>query len=128
MEIWNKNPDLRNKKMYTIEIYNIDENIVYARESFEKEGDLYYYYSFNIFDKNENLLTTINLESSLIIRSMDTMYILGADIYDDGKRIHKTYNIGFKELPEYEELKRLVKMAFENKLEVGAQGVYPLHK
>ena len=59
-----------------------------------------------------DILRTVNLESSAVIRELGVRYILGGD--EDG--VHSTYGPSWKELPDYGELKRLVVLAAQGKL------------
>jgi tetratricopeptide (TPR) repeat protein len=110
---------------FTIDTFNYNDFHIFVEESFDLSGDLYYHWVFRICDKNDNLIKTVNLESSSVLRELGTNYIIGMDQYKDDRRVHQTTNIGFRQLPEYTIMKNIVIEEIEKGLDVGTTGIYP---
>lgn len=119
---------LRNLPRFTIDTFTHNNLLIFVEESFNLSGDLYYHWVFRICDNNGDLIKTVNLESSLVLRELGTNYIVGMDQYKDNKRIHETTTIGFKQLPKYSVMKKIVIDEIEKGLEVGVTGVYQDNK
>ena len=124
--LWEKsdNAELKKTQHFVFDDYKLDEYRIWATEIFKKEGDLYYYYRFIVHDKEGNLLKTVNLESSFATVNSGTPFILGSDEFTNGRRIHRTYSIGFKRVPDYPTMKAYVEKVLRGELEAGATGVY----
>ncbi|TGK00133.1 tetratricopeptide repeat protein [Leptospira langatensis] len=93
-----------------------DVNIV-AQEAFQKSGDMYYYYIFFVYDKEDKLLKNINLESSAVVRALGMKYILSKDVFENGARKHYTSRLGFKDVPEYQDLKKILIKELDGEIE-----------
>jgi Tfp pilus assembly protein PilF len=122
------NENIRRLGRFTIDVFTYNDYIIFAEESFNLSGTLYYHWVFRIHDKNENFLRSVNLESSVGLRQMGTAYIIGIDIFEQNRRIHHTTNVGFTELPEYNVMKNYVIQDIEKGLEIAATGVYPYNE
>ena len=109
---------------FTIDTFTYKDLHIFAEESFELSGSLYYHWVFRICDSEGNLIKTVNLESSAGLRALGTAYIVGMDQFRDGRRYHQTTIISFRQLPEYSTMKNIVIDEIENGLPVGASGVY----
>jgi tetratricopeptide (TPR) repeat protein len=110
---------------FTIDTFIYNDFHVFVEESFNLSGDLYYHWVFRICDDNENLIKTVNLESSLVLREFGINYIVGMDQYNNNRRIHQTTNITFVKLPAYNVMKNIVIEEIMKGLDVGATGIYP---
>jgi len=110
---------------FTIDVFTHKDFQIFVEESFELSGNLYYHWVFRICDNSGTFIKSVNLESSLVLRELGTHYIVGMDRYEKDRRIHQTTNIGFKTLPDYNAMKKIVLEEIENGLDVGATGVYP---
>jgi tetratricopeptide (TPR) repeat protein len=119
------NENLKKLSRFTIDTFIYNDIHVFVEESFNLSGNLYYHWVFRICDDKGNLIKTVNLESSLVLRELGTAYIVGMDQYKDDRRIHQTTNIGFKKLPAYNDMKNIVIEEIEKGLDVGVMGVYP---
>ncbi len=83
----------------------------------EPDGKLYYKHLFYILDEDENIEFRIQTENSPILVSMGTgKYLLGMNKGD----MHYTFNIGFGEDFNYEELKQAVIDILDGKIKPGA--------
>lgn len=112
-EIWRTSPDDKVRKLteYVFDQFDLDKIHVYAYETFEPKGDLYYVYTFRAAGPDGKVAGTVQLESSAVIREKGTPYIIG---YSIGKE-HRTTGITFKELPAYDELKpHIIRLIAEN--------------
>lgn len=115
--------ELKNRRRFTIDrFYHKDLNII-VEESFDLSGALYYHWIFNIYDSKDKFLRSVNLESSIGLKGG---YIVGIDVFEKNRRIHSTTNVGFNNLPGYNEMKAVVIKEIESGLDVAAQGVYPI--
>ena len=110
---------------FTIDTFIYKDYHIFVEESFNLSGILYYYWTFRIYDTNDNFIRSVNLESSLALREMGTAYIVGIDRFEKDRRIHQTTNITFTKLPDYGVMKNIVIEEIEKGLDVGATGVYP---
>jgi tetratricopeptide (TPR) repeat protein len=104
-------PDVRRLTEYVFDQFEVGGTHVYAYETFEPEGDLYYVYTFRVAGSNGKLAGSVQLESSAIIREMGTPYILGVTT---GSR-HETLPHRFKSLPAYDTLKPIVTKIIEER-------------
>lgn len=115
---------VRDLQYFQIEEYYIDNFTIIAKENFEPEGELYYYWIFEVYGADGKLIKTINLESSKVLREFKVAYIIGIDSYSNGKRHHQTTNIGFTELPPYTKIKKAVEEEIIHGLFSSAAGTY----
>lgn len=119
--------EIRRLQRFTIDRFDYNDLQIIVEESFELSGFLYYHWIFNIYDSDDNFIRSVNLETSVGLREMSELkYIIGVDVFKGKNRIHSTTNVGFKELPEYNEMKAVVIEEIKNGLGVSAQGVYPI--
>jgi len=107
-------PKLKDLKEFCFDQFVVDGNRVLAYETFDKRGDLYYHFTFKVVAPRGEILKTVNLESSAIIREFGTPYVLGADL-ENG--VHRNYGIYWRKLPPYPELKKLVIRAAKGELD-----------
>ncbi|MDR2708921.1 MAG: tetratricopeptide repeat protein [Elusimicrobiota bacterium] len=105
--------EVKTAKRFTIDFFDYKKFHVFVEESFDLSAALYYHWVFIATDRNGNIIKTINLESSSIIREQNIKYIVGIDYY----ATHETTNIMFKELPEYSVMKDIVIKELDNKLQ-----------
>jgi tetratricopeptide (TPR) repeat protein len=92
------------RKEFCFDQFDVGENRVFAYETFEKGGDLYYHFTFKVTSRKGEILETINLESSAVIREQGVMFILGRNRAGE----HETLGHMWTKLPDYAELKALV--------------------
>jgi tetratricopeptide (TPR) repeat protein len=105
-QIWrtSNNPGVRRLTEYVFDQFDVGATHVYAYETFEPKGDMYYVYTFRVAGANGKLAGSVQLESSAVIREMRTPYILGVTT---GNR-HETLSQSFKALPTYDTLRPIV--------------------
>jgi tetratricopeptide (TPR) repeat protein len=108
--------ELRTVEEFCFDQFDAGRLRVFAYERFEKEGDLYYHFVFKVVAPDGRIVRTVNLESSDALRALGWKYILGGD----EKGVHSTYGPTWKELPDYRELRKLVVLAAQGKLEANA--------
>ena len=120
------NTNINEMTEFVIDIFTYKDFRIFAEESFELSGDLYYHWSFIIYDDHNNFVKSVNLESSSNLRALGTPYIIGTDHFENNRRIHKTTTTVFSELPDYNVMKSIVIEEIENGLEAGATGIYPM--
>lgn len=118
IEIRNNSQDPRIKglKYFRFDSFLYKDFIVVSRENFQKEGELYYYYVFSVYDKEGKLVREINLESSSFLRERGLQYIIGMNVLQEGGVTHSTSNIAFAKMPAYEELRSIVSEIIEGKV------------
>lgn len=73
---------------------------VYAYETFEPKGDLYYVHTFRLTGPDKQLIGAVQLESSAVIREAGTPYVIGFNRDDT----HHTTARAYKQLPTWEAL------------------------
>lgn len=96
-------PKIREMKEFCFDQFDAPGGRFFAYETLEKKGDLYYWFTFKLFGGDE-LLRSINLESSAVLREGGLKFILGKD---EGS-VHTSFGVAFKDMPPYPELKQLV--------------------
>ncbi|MFI5403089.1 MAG: tetratricopeptide repeat protein [Planctomycetota bacterium] len=101
------------REEFCFDQFDVGENRVFAYEAFDKGGDLYYHFTFRVTSPKGEILETINLESSAVLRENGGMYILGRNRRDG----HGNFGLGWRELPPYAELKALVVKAAKGELD-----------
>lgn len=111
-----KDSETRAIQEFCFDQFDVANGRFYVYETVAKEGPLFYWYTFKLVDKHGAVIKTINLESSAVLKDMDTVFMLGQN---EGP-VHITYGVAFKSLPEYLELKKLVLQANEGKLKPAA--------
>nr|WP_281275715.1 tetratricopeptide repeat protein [Leptospira semungkisensis] len=111
---------IKSAEYFRFDSFSYKEVNVVAQEAFQKTGDLYYYYIFLVYDKEDKLLKSINLESSAVIRELGMKYILGKDTLENGIRKHYSSRLGFKDLPDYQDLKKIVTKELDGEIEFTA--------
>ena len=99
-----ENPKLKSLKEFCFDQFDAGEYRVYAYETFDKKGDLYYHYTFKVLNKAGKIVRTVNLESSAVIREFGVPYLLGMN---EGL-VHSQLGYQWKELPTYDKLKPIV--------------------
>ena len=104
----------KDRKEFCFDQFDVGEDRVFAYETFDKQGDLYYHFTFKVTSKKGEIVKTVNLESSAVIREMGVQFILGANLPDG---VHRNYGIQWKEMPPYGELKALVVKAAKGELD-----------
>ncbi|QQO09930.1 tetratricopeptide repeat protein [Breznakiella homolactica] len=119
---------IRELPWFTIDSYKYEDAIIIVQEAFNLTGDLYYHWVFNIYDTDRNFIKRVNLESSLVLRELGTMYIVGIEQFKNNRRIHQTTGIGFTELPDYTVMKKIVWQEISEGLEVGVTGSYIINE
>ena len=112
---------------FIIDIFAHKDFQIFVEESFDLSGDLYYHWCFIIYDREENFVKSVNLESSSSSRASGTPYVVGIDRYEDDRRIHTTTTKSFSEIPDYYVMKAIVIEEIETGLEVAATGSYPIN-
>jgi tetratricopeptide (TPR) repeat protein len=112
-QLWRTSGDPRVRRLteYVFDQFDVERTHVYAYETFDPKGDLYYVYTFRVAGSNGKLAGSVQLESSAIIREMGTPYILGITT---GSR-HETLPQSFKALPAYDTLKPIVTKIIEER-------------
>jgi tetratricopeptide (TPR) repeat protein len=103
----------KDRKEFCFDQFDVGENRVFAYETFDATGDLYYLYTFKVTSPKGEILETVNLESSAIIRENGILYVLGRNRREE----HRTYEYGWAELPAYADLKALVIKAAKGELD-----------
>lgn len=101
------------RREFCFDQFEVGENRVFAYETFDKGGDLYYHFTFKVTSPKGEILETVNLESSAIIREHGVMYVLGRN----RRAEHRTYGHSWTELPAYAEIKALVIKAAKGELD-----------
>lgn len=101
------------RKEFCFDQFDVDGNRVFAYETFDKSGDLYYHFTFKVTSPKGEILKTVNLESSAFIREMGVQFILCANLPDS----HRNYGIQWEKMPPYGELKALVVKAAKGELD-----------
>jgi tetratricopeptide (TPR) repeat protein len=79
---------------------DVGEVHVYAYETFEPKGDLYYVYTFRLTGPDDQLVGAVQLESSAITRAAGTPFVIGFNRDDT----HHTTDRAYKQLPTREAL------------------------
>ena len=120
------NEEINEMSAFIIDIFTHKDFKIVVEETCDLSGDLYYHWSFIIYDDEGDFVKSVNLESSSFLRALGTPYVIGTDRYENDRRIHTTTTTGFSELPDYNEMKNLVIEEIENGLKAGATGVYPM--
>jgi tetratricopeptide (TPR) repeat protein len=112
-QIWrtSSDPGVRRLTEYVFDQFDVGKTHVYAYETFEPKGDLYYVYTFRVAGPKGKLVGSVQLESSAAIRKMGTPYILGVTT---GSR-HETLSQSFKALPAYDTLRPIVTKIIEER-------------
>ena len=112
--IWkaSEDPKVRALTEYVFDQFDVGKLHVYAYETFEPKGELYYVYTFRAAGPDGKVVGTAQLESSTAIRDMGTPYILGVTVGQD----HHTLKDTFKELPSYDVLRPLIIKVIEEYL------------
>ncbi|MHC4223574.1 MAG: tetratricopeptide repeat protein, partial [Planctomycetota bacterium] len=115
-DLRNSTPRTRKEiQEYCFDQFEAGDDRVFAYETFDKTGDLYYHYTFKVVSPDGEIQRTVNIESSAVARELGALFMLG----EDEKGVHRTYH-GFKKLPPYPELKKEILKVIERKLEPGA--------
>lgn len=97
-------PPEKRAKDYCFDQFDAGTYRVLAYETFDTKGDFVLHLVFRVYDGEQKLVRTVNLESSAVIRSFGTKFCLGG--YEG--EIHRNYGVGYKEMPAYADLKRVV--------------------
>ena len=103
-ELRKKDERLKGLREFCFDQFTVGKYHVFAYETFDKVGDLYYHYTFKVMSPAGEMVRTINLESSVGIRAMGVPYLLGKN---EG-RVHSQLGHMWKKLPTYTELKPIV--------------------
>jgi tetratricopeptide (TPR) repeat protein len=111
-QIWrtSADPAVRRLTEYVFDQFDVGKAHVYAYETFEPNGDLYYVYTFKVVGPDGKLAGSVQLESSAVIRELGTPYILGVTT---GSR-HEGHQT-FKVLPAYDTLIPIVTKLVEER-------------
>lgn len=107
-----KNAAVRNQKEFVFDQFDVGKWHIYAAETFNPSGILYYVYTFKVAGADDKIVGTVNLESSAYGRETGVPFIVGMTL--PGK--HVTTGTMYKALPNYSsELKPVViKLVQEN--------------
>lgn len=103
--IWRTSPypEINTMVDYVFDQFDVDGQWIYAFETFEPSGDLYYVYVFEV-TINGQIVRTVALESSAVIREMGSPYVIGIQ-EETG---HYNTGIFFSELPAYGDLRPVI--------------------
>mgnify|MGYP002013977087 FL=1 len=106
------------KSMFCFDQFDWNNKLVLAYERFAvKKGELYYKHVFYITNKKGETEFTIQTENSPIsVELGGPKYVLGMD----KNGTHSTFNYGFEEGFNYEDLKKTVILVLDEKIEAGA--------
>lgn len=106
------------KDMFCFDQFKWNDKLIQVFERFaEPEGELYYKHLFYVVNKDGEIEYRIQTENSVIsVELGGPKYILGMDKGDT----HSTFNVGFNEGFNYEDLKSTVIEILEGKLKPGA--------
>jgi len=102
--LWRTDEKVHKLTEYVFDQFDVGKAHIYANETFDPKGELFYVYTFRVTGPDNKVIGTVQLESSAVIQEMGTPYILGVS---RGKE-HRTTKQGFKTLPDYSALKPLV--------------------
>ncbi|TGK55184.1 tetratricopeptide repeat protein [Leptospira wolffii] len=111
-----QDPRIKSIKYFRFDSFLYKDFIVVARESFQKEGDLFYYYVFSVYDREGKLVREINLESSSFLKERGLEFIIGMNVPQSGAVTHSTSNIAFTKMPPYDELRTIVSDIIDGKV------------
>jgi tetratricopeptide (TPR) repeat protein len=109
-------PKILGMKEFCFDQFDASGGKFFAYESIEKKGDLFYWLTFKLVNDEGKIIKTINLETSNILKEQGFLFVLGQN---EGST-HYTFNVAFKEMPPYSELKQLILKANNGQLKVGA--------
>jgi tetratricopeptide (TPR) repeat protein len=109
-------PKIRGMKEFCFDQFDASGGRFFAYESIEKKGDIFYWFTFKLVNNDGKIIKTINLETSSYLKERGLLFILGKN---EGAS-HCTFNVAFKEMPPYSELKQLILKANNGQLEVAA--------
>ena len=103
--IWRTSPypEINSMVDYVFDQFDVDGQWIYAFETFEPAGDLYYVYVFEV-THNGDIVRTVALESSAVIREMGSPFVIGIQ----EETSHYNTGIFFSELPTYQELRPVI--------------------
>lgn len=106
------------KSMFCFDQFEWNGKLILAYERFAvKEGELYYKHIFYIpNDKGETEFTIQTENSPISIELGGSKYVLGMD----KGGTHSTFNYGFDENLNYEDLKKTVILVLDEKIKAGA--------
>jgi tetratricopeptide (TPR) repeat protein len=96
-------PQLRKLKSVVVDQFHVAGYHVFAYETFEPSGDLYYLYEFKLTQGNR-VQATVNLESSAVLREKGVPYVIGIS----RKSGHTTTRILYRKRPGYKVLRAAV--------------------
>lgn len=108
-------PKVASMKEFCIDQFTVDAGTFFVYETIEPKGDLHYLLRFRLMAGNK-MIRSINVESSAVLKERGLVAVLGQ--HQDGR--HSTFRVGWKVLPPYPELKKIVLEAHAGKLPVGA--------
>lgn len=117
--IWNQSTDQNIKQQSFFFLYSFAHGKyeVNVYERFDQSGEFYYPLTCNVC-LNGKVIKTVNLEYDAVTEEFGTPYLLGIDEFNPKK--HFTTTIGFSKYPEFDEFIKYVKLAIDNKLDIGA--------
>lgn len=102
------------KEMFCFDQFEWKDKLIQVFERFEeKEGELYYKHLFYVVNQNSEIEFRLQTESSPIsVQLGGPKYLIGMDKGGE----HSTFNYGFEEDFEYEELKQTIVKILEGKI------------
>ena len=87
---------------------------IYAYETFEPKGDLYYVWTFKAANAKGKVVGTVQLESSAAIRELgDKKYVMGVSLPGG---THKTTGPWFETLPSYPKVREVARELLRTRL------------
>ena len=118
-QLWRTTGDasVRRLREYVFDQFDVGPTYVYACETFEPKGDLYYVYTFKVAGPDGKLAGSVQLESSAVIREMGTPFVLGVTTGSG----HETLKQFFKESPAYDTLRPIVVKVVEERFAATAK-------
>lgn len=114
-------PKIRGMKEFCFDQFDATGGRFFAYEVIEKKGGLFNWFIFRLVDSEGNVIKSINLETDDYMKAQGWAFILGQTVGG----IHCTLNAGFRAMPAYPELKKLVLKANNGELKVAASSSRP---
>ncbi len=111
-----KDPEIRGLNEFCFDQFESSGGRFFVYETIEKKGGLIYWFKFKLVDSEGKVIKSINLETSDYMKEQGFGFLLGQTVGS----AHQTFGVGFKKLPHYPELKKLVIEANLGKLKVVA--------
>jgi tetratricopeptide (TPR) repeat protein len=109
-------PKIHGMKEFCFDQFEASGGRFFAYETIEKKDGLFYWFTFRLANAEGKVVKSINLETDDYIKEQGWGFLLGQTVGST----HYTFAAGFKAMPAYPELKRMVLKANLGQLEVVA--------